>query len=138
MLHLIALPRNQIRNIVKQYNSEKNIGEENAVLNKITKELECLNLHRTPYNIITILKVSEKYFDDSPVNRTKMIEMILFVLFDLDEIPRYKTMPDLKDCEYVLGRYCEIMLKSEIYTFKKDEFILELKNSARKNILTWT
>jgi hypothetical protein len=127
VLHLIALPRNQIRNIVKQYNSEKNIGEENVVLNKITKELECLNLHRTPYNIITILKVSEKYFDDSPVNRTKMIEMILFVLFDLGEIPRYKTMPDLKDCEYVLGRYCEIMLKSEIYTFKKDEFISELK-----------
>jgi len=127
ILHLIALPRNQIRDIVKQYNSEKNIGEENAVLDKITKELESLNLHRTPYNIITILKVSEKYFDENPVNRTRMIEMILFVLFDLGEIPRYKTMPDLKDCEYVLGRYCEIMLKNEIYSFTKDEFILELK-----------
>ncbi len=135
VLHLIALPRNQIRSIVKQYNLEKNIGDENVVLNKITKELECLNLHRTPYNIITILKVSEKYFDDSPVNRTKMIEMILFVLFDLGEIPRYKTMPDLKDCEYVLGRYCEIMLKNEIYTFKKDEFILELKKFCKEKYI---
>jgi len=135
VLHLIALPRNKVRDIVKQYNSEKNIGEENVVLNKITKELECLNLHRTPYNIITILKVSEKYFDDSPVNRTKMIEMILFVLFDLGEIPRYKTMPDLKDCEYVLGRYCEIMLKNEIYTFKKDEFIIELKKFCKEKYL---
>lgn len=135
VLHLIALPRNQIRSIVKQYNSEKNIGEENVVLNKITKELECLNLHRTPYNIITILKVSERYFDDSPVNRTKMIEMILFVLFDLGEIPKYKTMPDLKDCEYVLGRYCEIMLKNEIYTFKKDEFILELKKFCKEKYI---
>jgi len=135
ILHLIALPRNQIRSIVKQYNSEKNIGDENAVLDKITKELECLNLHRTPYNIITILKVSEKYFDDSPVNRTRMIEMILFVLFDLGEIPRYKTMPDLKDCEYVLGRYCEIMLKKEIYTFTKDEFILELKKFCKEKYI---
>lgn len=121
-LHLIPLPRTQVRNIVKQYNKEKNIGEENSVLNKITTELQCLNLHRTPYNIITMLKVSEKYYDESPVNRTKMIEMILFVLFDLGEIPRYSTKPDLKDCEYVLGRYCEIMLRKENYTFDKNEF----------------
>lgn len=127
VLHLIALPRTQIRNIVKQYNSQKNIGDETVVLNKITKELECLNLHRTPYNIITILKVSEKHFDENPVNRTKMIEMILFVLFDMGEIPRYKTMPDLKDCEYVLGRYCETMLRKEKYNFSEMEFISELK-----------
>lgn len=126
-LHLIALPRNQIRNLVKQYNLVKRIADDDKLLDKVTTELECLNLHRTPYNIVTILKVSEKYFDDSPVNRTKMIEMILFVLFDLGEIPRYKTKPDLKDCEYVLGRYCEVMLKRQTYYFKKQEFITELK-----------
>ncbi len=134
-LHLIALPRTQIRNIVRQYNQEKNIGEETIVLNKITKELEGLNLHRTPYNIITILKVSEKYFDDSPVNRTKMIEMILFVLFDMGEIPRYKTMPDLKDCEYVLGRYCETMLRNEKYSFQKLDFISELKSFCKEKYI---
>lgn len=126
-LHLIALPRTQIRSIVNQYNSEKKICEENLLLNKITKELESLNLHRTPYNIITILKVSEKNFDDSPVNRTRLIEMILFVLFDLGELPTYKTRPDLRDSEYVLGRYCELMLRNEKYTFSKDEFVQELK-----------
>lgn len=134
-LHLIALPRSQIRNIVRQYNQEKNIGEETIVLNKITKELDCLNLHRTPYNIITILKVSEKYFDDSPVNRTKMIEMILFVLFDMGEIPIYKTMPDLKDCEYVLGRYCEILLRNEIFSFSKTDFISELKSFCKEKFI---
>jgi hypothetical protein len=134
-LHLIALPRNQIRSIVKQYNTAKNIGEENVVLNKITNELESLNLHRTPYNVITILKVTEKHFDDSPVNRTKMIEMILFVLFDLGEIPRYKIKPDLKDCEYVLGRYCELMLKNEIFIFSKDEFIIELKSFCKEKYI---
>ncbi|MBW0178184.1 hypothetical protein [Sediminibacterium sp.] len=126
-LHLIALPRNQVRSIVKQYNEQKRIEDENKVLNKVISELECLNLHRTPYNVLTILKVSEKYWDESPVNRTKMIEMILFVLFDLGEIPRYKTKPDLKDCEYVLGKYCELMLRRENYTFSKDDFIAELK-----------
>lgn len=134
-LHLIALPRTQVRNIVKQYNKEKNIGDENSVLNKVTTELECLNLHRTPYNVITILKVSEKYYDESPVNRTKMIEMILFVLFDLGEIPRYSTKPDLKDCEYVLGRYCELMLRNEAYSFNKDEFISILKKFCAEKFI---
>ena len=134
-LHLIALPRIQVRNMVKQYNNVKNIGDENSLLNKITNELESLNLHRTPYNIITILKVSEKYYDESPVNRTKMIEMILFVLFDLGELPIYKSRPDMKDCEYVLGRYCEIMLRKEKYTFDKNEFITELKQFCKEKYI---
>lgn len=135
ILHLIALPRNQIRKLVNQYNIAKKIGDDNQVLNKITSELEVLNLHRTPYNIITLLKVSEKYLDDSPVNRTKLIEMILFMLFDLGEIPIYKIKPDLKDCEYVLGRYCEIMLKNEKYTFSKNEFTSELKKFCQEKYI---
>ena len=135
ILHLIALPRTQVRNIVNQYNKGKNIGDENSVLSKVTAELTSLNLHRTPYNIITILKVSEKYYDESPVNRTKMIEMILFVLFDLGEIPRYIIKPDLKDCEYVLWRYCELMLRNEKYVFDKDEFIGTLKNFCKEKYI---
>lgn len=134
-LHLIALPRNQIRQIVTQYNSIKRIGDENVLLDKITSELESLNLHRTPYNVVTILKVSERYYDDSPVNRTKMIEMILFVLFDLGELPVYKVKPDLKDCEYVLGRFCEIMIKNDCYTFIKDNFINELKKFCSEKLI---
>ncbi|ALJ00052.1 hypothetical protein [Rufibacter tibetensis] len=134
-LHLIALPRNQIRSIVNQYNKERKIADDDKVLDKVTTELECLNLHRTPYNVLTILKVSEKNFDDSPVNRTKMIEMILFVLFDFGEIPRYKTKPDLKDCEYVLGRFCELMLKREKFTFSKDDFLRELKSFCKEKYI---
>lgn len=134
-LHLIALPRTQIRNLVNQYNAVKKISENDKLLNKVTSDLECLNLHRTPYNIVTLLKVSEKYFDDSPVNRTKMIEMILFVLFDFGEIPKYKTKPDLKDCEYVLGRYCELMLRDAKYYFKKNDFIEELKKFCKEKYI---
>jgi hypothetical protein len=134
-LHLLALPRNQIRQIVKQYNEIRKIEDDEKVLNKVTTELECLNLHRTPFNIITILKVAERYFDDSPVNRTRMIEMILFVLFDMGEVPKYKTKPDLKDCEYVLGRYCEIMIRKEKYEFSKEEFILDLRSFCKEKLI---
>lgn len=134
-LHLIALPRTLIRTLVKQYNKEKNITEDEKLLSKITKDLECLNMHRTPYNIITLLKVSEKYFDNSPVNRTRVIEMILFVLFDLGEFPTYKTKPDLKDCEYVLGRYCELILRNQNHEFEKESFIKELKGFCEEKLI---
>ena len=64
-----------------------------------------------------------------------MIEMILYVLFDLGEIPRYSTKPDLKDCEYVLGRYCELMLRNETYSFNKDEFIKTLNEFCTEKFI---
>lgn len=126
-LHLLALPRTEIRKVVSEYNRRKSIGEEEIILSKVVSDLECLNIHRTPMNCFTLLKVSEKYFDESPVNRTKMLEMVLFVLFNLDGIPKYKTKPDLKDTEYVLGRFCEVMIQNNRYTFSRTEFINDLK-----------
>lgn len=126
-LFLLALPRTQIRKVVAEYNKIKEIGSEDNVLTKVVSDLEVLNIHRTPMNCLTLLKVSEKYFDESPINRTDMIEKVLFVLFSMDGIPRYKTKPDLKDCEYILGRYCEMMIRNEKYSFSKESFSKELK-----------
>ena len=77
-------------------------------------------------NCFTLLKVAEKYFDESPINRTDMIEKVLFVLFNMDGLSRYKTKPDLKDCEYVLGRYCEKMIKNQNY-LKKNQAVISLE-----------
>lgn len=127
VLHLLALPRNQIRKVVSEYNKVKEIADEDIVLAKILSDLEALNIHRTPHNCLTLLKVSEKYFDESPVNRTKMLEMVLFILFDMDGIPTYKIKPDLKDCEYVLGRFCENLIRNSIYDFTREKFLEQLK-----------
>lgn len=127
-LFLLALPREQIRKAVSEYNRVKEIGAEDKVLTKVVSDLEVLNIHRTAMNCFTLLKVAEKYFDDSPINRTAMIEKVLDVLFNTDSLPRYKTKPDLKDCEYVLGKYCEKMIRNKKYSFTRDEFIKELKS----------
>lgn len=133
--HLLALPRTQIRKVVSDYNKSKGIGEEDIVLNKVISDLECLNIHRTPMNCLTLLKVSEKYFDESPVNRTQMLEMVLFVLFNMDGIPKYKTKPDLKDTEYVLGRFCEELIRDEKYEFTRDYFLEKLNEYCSENLL---
>lgn len=135
VLHLLALPRNQIRKVVCNYNDEKNIGDENVILDKVIKDLDVLNIHRTPLNCITLLKVSESNFDESPVNRTKMIEMVLFVLFNLDELPTYKVKPDLKDCEYVLGRFCEKLIKAKNYRFSRECFLSDLDSFCKEKLL---
>lgn len=134
VLHLLALHRSQIRQVVSDYNSQRNIGEDSIVLAKIVKDLECLNMHRTPHNCLTLLKVSEKYFDESPVNRTNMLERVLFILFNTDDIPTYKTKPDLKDCEYVLGRLSEQMIKSGTYEFTRDFFLRTLNDFCKEKL----
>jgi hypothetical protein len=134
-LFLLALPRTQIRKVVSEYNKVKEIGIEDKVLTKVVNDLEVLNIHRTPMNCLTLLKVSEKYFDESPINRTDMIEKVLFVLFNMDGIPRYRTRPDLKDCEFVLGRYCERLIRTEKYSFTRDEFLREIKNYCEEKLI---
>ena len=135
VLHLLALPRNQVRKFVNIYNNEKNIGDDNVVLNKVLGDIDALNIHRTPSNCLTLLKVSEKQFDESPVNRTKMIEMVLFALFDLGEYPTYKSKPDVKDCEYVLGRFCERLILESDFSFSREGFIADLKLFCEDKLL---
>jgi hypothetical protein len=135
VLHLLALPRLQIRKVVSEYNRVKSIGEDNKLLDKLVSDLELLNIHRTPFNCLTLLKVSEKYFDESPVNRTKMLEMVLFILFDMDDIPTYKTRPDLKDCEYVLGRFCENLIRTDTNTFTRESFLTDLTEFCKDKLI---
>jgi predicted MPP superfamily phosphohydrolase len=135
VLHLLALSRNHIRKVVSKYNDEKHIGDENAVLQKVVSDLDILNIHRTPYNCLTLLKVAEKYFDESPVNRTKMLEKVLFLLFDIEEIPTYKSKPDLTDCEYVLGFFSEKLIKEGRYSFSREEFLKDLRSFCSTKLI---
>ncbi|GHS98585.1 hypothetical protein FACS189421_07450 [Bacteroidia bacterium] len=135
LLYLLALPRTQLRKVVAEYNKVKSIAEEDVLLTKVVSDLEVLNIHRTPQNCLTLLRVAEKHFDESPVNRTKMLEMVLFVLFDLGELPTYKIKPDVKDCEYVLGRFCEKLIRSDNYTFTRKYFVDELNLFCKEKLI---
>ncbi|MDO9177453.1 MAG: metallophosphoesterase [Agitococcus sp.] len=130
-----SLSRNNIRSIVRSYNKEHSIGDENAVVAKIALDLDNLNLHRTPLNCLTLLKVSEASFDDNPVNRSEMLKRVLFVLFNFDSIPSYKTKPDLKDCEYALGYFCETLVRSNNYSFSRENFISDIEKFCEKQVI---
>lgn len=125
-LYLWPLTRGGIRNVVSKYNNSRFIGEEDLVINKVTSDLETLNIPRTPLNCLTILKTYEVDFEESPINRTEIIRRVLSILFNTDSVPSYKTKPDIKDVEYVLGYYCEHLLKQEITFFDRKNFLHEI------------
>ena len=104
-------------------------------MEKITSDLEMLNLPRTALNCLTRLKASEVDFDESPVNRAELIDRILFILFNMDSIPTYKVRPYLKDCEYVLGYFCETMIRENMYLFTRDKFLRTLETFYKEKVI---
>ncbi|WP_059018958.1 S1 family peptidase [Vibrio coralliirubri] len=122
--YLWSLSRNEIRDIVNNYNkNNRYIDTDNKVITRLTSDLEVLNIPRTPLNCLTFLKIYEYNFDESPVNRTDMISRVLFLLFNIDDIPSYKTKPDLKDVEYVLGFLCENIIRNHEFSFSRENFL---------------
>jgi hypothetical protein len=134
-LNLMALPRSKIREVICDYNNERPIGNENKLLERIISDFDTLNIHRTAHNCLTLLKVTEAQFDDSLANRTQMIERILFILFNLNDKYIHKSVPDVKDCEYALGRFCEYLIKEEQQVFERELFIEKLTSYCTEKLL---
>ncbi|CAH6865710.1 conserved hypothetical protein [Vibrio chagasii] len=125
--HLWSLNRSEIRNIVTCYNRDKKyIDEDEPVIAKLTSDLEVLNIPRTPLNCLTFLKIYEYDFDETPINRTDMISKVLYLLFNVDHIPKYKTRPDLKDVEFVLGYLCENFIREHKFDFSREYFLEQI------------
>ncbi len=123
VVYLWALDRSKVRLLVEQYTINANHLDSDRVTKKIISDLDSLNTHRSPLNCLLLLRLYEQAFDDSPVNRTEMISRVLNLLFfQFDAIPSYASRPDLKDCEFVLGCFCEKLIRGNRKTFTKQEF----------------
>lgn len=125
-LYMTPLKRQQERQLVESFNRENYIAEEDVVLSRLDNDLTTFNMHRTPFNCATLLTIfNENSFDEEPVNRTDVLEKVLRMVFDnIEGVPTYtKKAPDLKDCEYCLGNFCQRLItdKKRDY-FSEDEF----------------
>src|ERR1035438_462323 len=135
-LYLWALSRTKIRTLASTYVEGVDALDEDLVTKKVTDDIDALNLHRTPLNCLLLLKLPEQAFDDTPVNRTEVISRVLYLLFyEYDKIPRYATRPDLKDCEFALGYFCESLFRSGKTTFTTNEFYQKIQEYCSKQIL---
>jgi len=136
--YLLPLPQNELRKLVKSYTTVKCIDEDDdLILNKVTKDLETLNMHRTAKNCMAILRASSKIGTDySPINRTKLLDTILNIIFEEYDIPTYKDKkPDIKDCTFVLGYFCEVLTLKNDFEFSEEFFVSELRQFCIKNYI---
>lgn len=121
-LYMAPLQTYQVRTMVEAYNQMQIIAENDRVLGRLNADITNFNMHRTPLSCISLLEVFRKSFDDNPVNRTAMIQRLLSIIFDNEAVPTYKSLPDVKDCEFVLGYICEKIIRDENYYFKEEDF----------------
>lgn len=136
--YLLPLPQTEVRKLVKSYTSTKQIDDdEDIMLIKVTKDLETLNMHRTAKNCISILRASSKIGPDySPINRTKLLDTILSIIFEEYDIPTYKDKkPDIKDCTFVLGYFCEVLVVQNDFDFTEDFFKSTIREFCGKNYI---
>jgi hypothetical protein len=137
-LYLLPLPQAEVRKVVSSYSKSKSLIEdyENTLV-KVTKDLETLNMHRTVKNCISILRASSKMVDDySPINRTKLLETILNGIFQDYELPTYHDKkPDVKDCSFVLGYLCELLILRTDFEFSDQYFKEELIKFCADNYI---
>ena len=136
--YLLPLPKNDVRTLVTSYTQTKQFEEDNdTLLNKLTKDLETLNMHRTVKNCICLLRASSKIGSEySPINRTKLLETILVSIFEDYEIPTYHDKkPDIKDCNFVLGYFSQHLVMQNDFEFTRDSFKTVLRDFCKKNFI---
>lgn len=136
ILYMAPLQTCQIRSIVEIYNRHKYIGQNDIVLKRLDADIQNFNMHRTPLNCITLLEVFSNSFDENPVNRTAVIEKVLRIIFDNADVPSYRSLPDVKDCEFALGYYCEHMIRKEDFYFTEKHFCETLYKFCDQQKLT--
>ena len=135
-LYLWSLTRSRIRELVTTYLDGDVSLDDDLVTKKIIEDIDALNIHRTPLNCLLILSLIEKAFDDSPVNRTELIGRVLhFLFYQFDNIPKYSIRPDLKDCEYALGFFCEWLIRTNKTAFSKTDFYKKVQEYCDLQIL---
>lgn len=133
---MAPMQQSQLRSMVAAYNRKNRIGEEEVVLKRLNDDIQNFNMHRTPLNCISLLEVFNNSFDENPVNRTAMVERLLRLIFENEEVPSYKSLPDVKDCEFAIGYYCEYMIREEKPYFNAKQFYDKISEFCKYQKIT--
>lgn len=135
-LYLKELSRKGIRQITRCINSTKQIADENKLLERLTLDLTDLNIHRTPLNCLQLLLAFQANFDNRPINRSKVFKYLLRIIFDNPGNLFYGDNLDEDNCAFLLGYFCEYLLRNSKEEFTEKEFIDETSTFGEENYNT--
>lgn len=136
LLHLQALSRSSMRRLVAGYNAAKQIGTEDVVLSGLAEHLEAINIHRTPLNCYTLLRVLDSSYSEKLINKSKLLKAFLFVLFtDADSFSYSSDKPEVEECTYVLGGFCKDLVMRGTRSFDAATFVSKLSDLCRSRFI---
>jgi predicted phosphodiesterase len=136
ILHLQALSRSSMRQLVAGYNETKHIGTEDVLLSGLVEHMESINIHRTPLNCYTLLRVLDSSYNETLLNKSKLLKAILFVLFtDHNSFSYSSNKPEVDECTYVLGHFCKDLVTKRTRSFEAIEFSTKLSEICKSACL---
>ena len=135
-MYLKELTRKGIRQIVRCINDTNQIADENKLLERLTVDLNDLNIHRTPLNCLQLLLAFQVNFDNRPINRSKVFKFLLRIIFDNPGNLFYGDNLDEDNCSFLLGYFCEYLLRNGKEDFTEKEFIDETTSFGERNYNT--
>jgi hypothetical protein len=139
ILHLQALSRSSMRQLVSSYNAAKNIGTEDILVASVADHLESINIHRTPLNCYTILRVLNSSYNEKLVNKVKLLKAILFVLFtDLGSFSFLSNKPEVEECTYALGYFCKELVIKGTRSFEAANLVKTLNEFCMSKCITFS
>ncbi len=136
-LHLQALSRNKIRQLLDKCCPNANRDSSEKILTQITSHLESINIHRTPLNCLTLHRVSGSEYNEKLINKAKLMKAILFVLFtDRESFSYSDDRPDAEECTYVLGKFCKTLVEKSTLSFNSSKFREHLALTCSESLIT--
>ncbi len=136
LLHLQALSKGSMRQLIAGYNATKQIGTEDVLLSGVAEHLETINIHRTPLNCYTLLRVLDSSYNEKLINKSKLLRAILFVLFtDADSFSYLSEKPEVEECAFVLGCFCKDLVLYGTRSFEASTFIAMLNEICKKKAI---
>lgn len=133
--YLWALKRQALRGMVSSYCEENDIDVNvETVFNQVLHDLDALNLPRTALNCLTLLLVSGAE-SESIVNRAEVIRRVLIIVFQSPAALTYRSRADLKDCEHLLGNFCESIVKGDDQLFTREDFVRNGEKFCRRMLV---
>lgn len=137
MVHLQPLSQTRVRELIAKYGEAKKLPSNDAVVTKVVRDLAALNVHRTPLNCLTLLRVFEKDQNEEIINRTKLIKTVLFILFtDTESFTYASSKPDVDDCEFILGKFCKSLIERATRTFTRQDLLESLRAYCQEKLIS--
>jgi len=130
--YLNALSRTRVRQIISQHPANYIFSQDDDISSHILDEIERLNLHRIPFNVIMLMELVAENRQFNPLNRAKLVRKYFELVFNREEDSlQYSEGMDFEDRMHFLTRFTSSLMESTNFTFSENFWIEFCKTYAR-------